>query len=342
MIPCRIYDGEHSGMISVDLVLRLEFLSCGTLTYTPLLSLFLQFFPKKGGTPRKNEIMFIAPTGEEINNKKQLEQYLKSHTGNPAISEFDWGTGETPRRSARISEKVKATPPSEGESLRKRGRKSLGIKKDSKEVEAAPEETEGSKGIHMQDVEVDEKEDAEAGKEKDVSKETSVEDGDKMQKENGDKLQIDAEEGKDGHASAQAPSADKTQAEANVKQQDVAAIAANENFAGETMATGATKNTKNVKGENDVEKANGTSDKKQDNTDTVTVEANRGAKQDNPHGIESASKLEIKENQALSKNNVEAEEKAKENDGEAIENGKVNQVGPADVPQRPSPSPVNC
>ncbi|XP_041000671.1 methyl-CpG-binding domain-containing protein 11-like [Juglans microcarpa x Juglans regia] len=300
------------------------------------------FFPKKGGTPRKNEIVFIAPTGEEINNKKQLEQYLKSHTGNPAISEFDWGTGETPRRSARISEKVKATPPSEGESPRKRGRKSLGIKKDSKEVEAAPEETEGTKGIRMQDLGVDEKEDAEAGKEKDVSKETSVEDGDKIQKENGDKLQTDAEEGKDGHASAQAPSVDKTQAEANVKQQDVAAIAANVNFTGETVATEATKNTKNEM-ENDVEKANGTSDKKQDdNTDTVTVEANGGAKQDNPHGIESASKVEIKENQALSENNVEAEEKAKENDGEVIENGKVNQVGPADAPQRPSPSPVNC
>ncbi|KAF5468821.1 hypothetical protein F2P56_012938 [Juglans regia] len=70
------------------------------------------FFPMKGGTPRKNEIVFIAPTGEEINYKKQLEQYLKSHTDSPAISEFDWGTGETPRRSARISEKVKATPPS--------------------------------------------------------------------------------------------------------------------------------------------------------------------------------------------------------------------------------------
>ncbi|KAG7973258.1 hypothetical protein I3843_07G218900 [Carya illinoinensis] len=39
------------------------------------------FCLKKGGTSRKNEIVFIAPTGEEINNKKQLEQFLKSHTG---------------------------------------------------------------------------------------------------------------------------------------------------------------------------------------------------------------------------------------------------------------------
>ncbi|KAI8024766.1 Methyl-CpG-binding domain-containing protein 10 [Camellia lanceoleosa] len=53
--------------------------------------------PKKAGTPKNNEIIFTAPTGEEIINRKQLEQYLKSHPGNPAISEFDWGTSETPR-----------------------------------------------------------------------------------------------------------------------------------------------------------------------------------------------------------------------------------------------------
>ncbi|XP_028108874.1 uncharacterized protein LOC114307678 [Camellia sinensis] len=63
--------------------------------------------PKKAGTPKKNKIIFITPTSKEIINRKQLEQYLKSHPGNPAISEFDWGTGETPRRSARISEKAK-------------------------------------------------------------------------------------------------------------------------------------------------------------------------------------------------------------------------------------------
>ncbi|KAF5932324.1 hypothetical protein HYC85_028495 [Camellia sinensis] len=77
----------------------------------------------------RTEIVFIAPTGEEINNRKQLEQYLKSHPGNPAVSEFDWGTGETPRRSARISEKVRATPPSsESVPSKKRSRKSSGSK----------------------------------------------------------------------------------------------------------------------------------------------------------------------------------------------------------------------
>ncbi|GFQ04598.1 methyl-cpg-binding domain-containing protein 10 [Phtheirospermum japonicum] len=98
------------------------------------------YLPKKGGTPKKNEILFIAPTGEEINNRKQLEQYLKAHSGNPPISEFDWGTGETPRRSARISEKVKSTPPSkENEPPKKRAKKSSATKKD-KESETENEE----------------------------------------------------------------------------------------------------------------------------------------------------------------------------------------------------------
>ncbi|CAJ1951285.1 unnamed protein product [Sphenostylis stenocarpa] len=100
------------------------------------------FFPKKVGTPRKSEIVFIAPTGEEITSKKQLEQYLKAHPGNPPISEFDWGTGETPRRSARISEKVKLTSPAETEPPRKRSRKSSGSsKRDNKENEPADEES---------------------------------------------------------------------------------------------------------------------------------------------------------------------------------------------------------
>jgi hypothetical protein len=257
--------------------------------------------------------MFIAPTGEEINNKRQLEQYLKSNPGNPAISEFDWGTGETPRRSARISEKVKATPPSENEPLKKRSRKSLGTKKDNKEEEAAPEEAEGTKEIQMQDAEVAGKEDAEAGKEKDVSKETPV--------ENGDKKQEDAEENKSTNASAEAPDADKTQIEEHVKQQDVA-VAADEKLAEGAVATEATKSEK------------------------LAGEANGKAKQENPNGLAAASKGEIKEKQVLSekdgKSNVDAEEKVKKNDGEVTENGKVNQVGPADTPQQPSPAPVSC
>ncbi|ONK65104.1 uncharacterized protein A4U43_C07F33720 [Asparagus officinalis] len=52
-----------------------------------------KFTPKKGGTPKRNEIVFISPTGEEIANKKQLDQYLRAHPGGPPSSEFDWGTG---------------------------------------------------------------------------------------------------------------------------------------------------------------------------------------------------------------------------------------------------------
>ncbi|RWR80332.1 methyl-CpG-binding domain-containing protein 11-like protein [Cinnamomum micranthum f. kanehirae] len=112
-----------------------------------------QFTPKKGGTPRRNEVVFISPTGEEIRSKRQLEQYIKSHPGGPSSTEFNWGTGinwmvkyhlameaygvcpthnsladpgrmglicDTPRRSARISEKVKATEAPESELPKKR------------------------------------------------------------------------------------------------------------------------------------------------------------------------------------------------------------------------------
>lgn len=126
----------------------------------------MQFFPKRGGTPRKSEIVFTAPTGEEIHNQKQLQQYLKSHPGGPPASDFDWGTGETPRRSSRISEKVKAAPPTpESGPLKKRSRKSSASKKDSKDAEATAEETKADE-VQMEDAEKIEKEDTagEAGK----------------------------------------------------------------------------------------------------------------------------------------------------------------------------------
>ncbi|KAK4369961.1 hypothetical protein RND71_009436 [Anisodus tanguticus] len=50
----------------------------------------VDFLPKTGGTPKRNEIVFTAPTGEEITTRKGLQQYLKSHPGGPAITEFDW------------------------------------------------------------------------------------------------------------------------------------------------------------------------------------------------------------------------------------------------------------
>ncbi|CBI36325.3 unnamed protein product, partial [Vitis vinifera] len=166
------------------------------------------FMPKKG-TPRKNEIVFIAPTGEEINSRKQLEQYLKSHPGNPAISEFDWGTGETPRRSARISEKAKATPPAESEPPKKRGRKSSGSKKDGKETEAATEEQEVAEAdqvknldVNMEEAETEVVNAEEAQGEKEVKKqevaeavavdEPAKEAGAKVTQKEGDKLETSA------------------------------------------------------------------------------------------------------------------------------------------------------
>lgn len=127
-----------------------------------------QFFPKRGGTARKNEIVFTAPTGEEIHSQRQLQQYLKSHPGGPPASEFDWGTGETPRRSARISEKVKAAPPTpESDPPKKRSRRSSASKKDSKDEEATADETK-TEEVQMEDAEKTEKEVAAEGAEKDV------------------------------------------------------------------------------------------------------------------------------------------------------------------------------
>ncbi|GMP99161.1 hypothetical protein CsSME_00046747 [Camellia sinensis var. sinensis] len=100
-----------------------------------------KFTPKKGGTPRRNEIMFISPTGAEIKNKKQLDQYLKSHPGGPSASEFDWGTGDTPRRSARIGEKSKAIDTPESEPTKKVQKKSSS-KKGEKEKDDIDEDGE--------------------------------------------------------------------------------------------------------------------------------------------------------------------------------------------------------
>ncbi|XP_051113267.1 methyl-CpG-binding domain-containing protein 10-like isoform X2 [Andrographis paniculata] len=80
--------------------------------------------PKKGGTPQRNDILFISPTGEEIKTKRQLEQYLKSHPGGPAASEFEWATGDTPRRSARLSEKSKAVETAATQSPTKKQKRS--------------------------------------------------------------------------------------------------------------------------------------------------------------------------------------------------------------------------
>ncbi|CAK9184660.1 unnamed protein product [Ilex paraguariensis] len=112
----------------------------------------LPFTPKKGGTPRRNEIVFIAPTGEEIRSKRQLDQYLKSHPGGPSTSVFDWGTGDTPRRSARLTVKSKATESPESETPQKKQRKSSS-KKGAKEEEEEEEEDADKEGEAAEDKE---------------------------------------------------------------------------------------------------------------------------------------------------------------------------------------------
>ncbi|CAM0875697.1 unnamed protein product [Alopecurus aequalis] len=96
----------------------------------------------------KFEIIFVAPTGEEIKTKKALAQYLKAHPGGPALSEFTWATGNTPRRSSRISEKVKPTESPEGEKPAKRGRPSSskkGKRGKQEDAEEAPASSEDEK-----------------------------------------------------------------------------------------------------------------------------------------------------------------------------------------------------
>ncbi|KAL2540971.1 MBD domain-containing protein [Abeliophyllum distichum] len=123
-----------------------------------------KFTPKKGGTPRRNDIIFTSPTGEEIKNKRQLDQYLKSHPGGPSAAEFDWGTGDTPRRSTRLSEKSKTQEVPEIETPKKKLKKPS-EKKESKEKDdadgvegnydkdATAEETKGGPEVSMADAE---------------------------------------------------------------------------------------------------------------------------------------------------------------------------------------------
>ncbi|CAL9080208.1 unnamed protein product [Musa textilis] len=106
-----------------------------------------KFMLNEDGSPRRNEIVFISPTGEEIKSKRQLQQYLKTHPGGPPSSEFDWGTGDTPRRSARIREKAKAVETPEDEKPKKRERKSSS-KRGAKEKKDGGDAADGTSGMN--------------------------------------------------------------------------------------------------------------------------------------------------------------------------------------------------
>ncbi|KAG4972637.1 hypothetical protein AAZX31_13G346400 [Glycine max] len=243
------------------------------------------FFPKKVGTPRKSEIVFIAPTGEEINTKKQLEQYLKAHPGNPVISEFDWGTGETPRRSARISEKVKSTPPADSDTPKKRARKSSGSKKDNKETESASEE--GKAKSETEDPKAAEEEEDNEGNNDSGGKQ--LENGDKTEQidekakksdvdmeetdlnDTNNKLENDSAEIKNSHVKGENVITEKPEGEEAQKLEIEPAEKVAEEAADTEKSQGPLLTTELEKEENE------------EKTDTVILDANGGVEKENPN-----------------------------------------------------------
>ena len=243
------------------------------------------FFPKKVGTPRKSEIVFIAPTGEEINTKKQLEQYLKAHPGNPVISEFDWGTGETPRRSARISEKVKSTPPADSDTPKKRARKSSGSKKDNKETESASEE--GKAKSETEDPKAAEEEEDNEGNNDSGGKQ--LENGDKTEQidekakksdvdmeetdlnDTNNKLENDSAEIKNSHVKGENVITEKPEGEEAQKLEIEPAEKVAEEAVDTEKSQGPLLTTELEKEENE------------EKTDTVILDANGGVEKENPN-----------------------------------------------------------
>ncbi|MED6143590.1 hypothetical protein PIB30_007535 [Stylosanthes scabra] len=258
------------------------------------------FFPKKVGTPRKTEIVFIAPTGEEISSKKQLEQYLKAHPGNPAISEFDWGTGETPRRSARISEKVKSSPPTDSEPAKKRSRKSSGSKKENKETEPSSEE--GKEKITTEEAEGNDnsgEKQHENGDENKINADVDKEETDLNSKNDAEKIE-------NSHAEGENVTADKPPVEEAQKQ-----VASAEQVAGEASNAVVT----------EASQENGAIEDKQDKSDAVILEAKDNAEKEIPIAGPAEETNSAKQDERS--NAIQAEEQLKKKEGELVDNGNV-------------------
>ncbi|OAY36874.1 methyl-CpG-binding domain-containing protein 11 [Manihot esculenta] len=307
------------------------------------------YLPKRAGTPRKCEIMFIAPTGDEITNRKQLEHYLKSHPGNPPISEFDWGTGETPRRSARISKKAKATPSPEKEPPKKRSRKLSGSKKDSKETEPASEKGECEKEIQMQDAVGSENENAEAGKENGITNDNQIQEGYKEEApeaKNADTKMEDAtleinkdvnthkDAGQENGTKDDNEGSEETQQAMEVQKQGNAEATLENKPAEEAGSDeGSTGKFSQIEAE------------KETVPDAATVEANGGAEKENVNRTVPASEGEMKGKPDIQENdaecNISVDGKANTTAGRIAENGKVSQTGQTDAPQNPAPL-VSC
>lgn len=53
----------------------------------------VQFAPKKRGAPKRKDVSYIAPNGEEIKSRRQLDKYLKAHPGRLTVANFVWTAG---------------------------------------------------------------------------------------------------------------------------------------------------------------------------------------------------------------------------------------------------------
>ncbi|GMY35843.1 methyl-CpG-binding domain-containing protein 11-like [Fagus crenata] len=285
-----------------------------------------KFLPKQSGTPKKNEIVFSSPTGEEIVSKRQLEQYLKAHPGGPAVSEFDWGTGETPRRSARISEKAKASPLPDSETPKKR-RTSLSSKKDNKEKETAPEGTEETKEVDMQDAEKSEKDNVDAETEKDAVKQNQ--DDNKAQDTDTKTEVIPPEEGNipnDAEESKKAPEVELENSKETLGGKEAEGSKVTENENENEKLDGAKDQEKAQQPQSEAEKEDGSGD--QDKADTAIAgeknyEVEGEAKEkDNRSTLESEGddkEKSVKENN--DEHSADVHEKSKKVEGEATANG---------------------
>ncbi|KAJ8553625.1 hypothetical protein K7X08_024303 [Anisodus acutangulus] len=309
--------------------------------------------PKKGGKIKKNEVVFVAPTGDEIRNRRQLEKYLKTHDGNPGISEFDWTTGEAPRRSARISEKVKAMPPlAVLEPTKKRRRSSSATRKDKemddanvekentdkKDMESAIEDKEGLVKENVVENEIEhkekgemgiDKEDTELKKEEEMSgreviessKDTQVEDGGKMA-ENGTEETIEIDD------NIPIDSMDKDNFNG------VASDAA----IGETNAAGGAEvKEKHGYGENLDSQITIDSSADDMNQDIPISGSETYNIQDPAFGGEATG---VREN--LGEDRSLGEENNKNRVGLVMDNGKINQPVPAHTPQHQSAATISC
>ncbi|XP_016459487.2 uncharacterized protein LOC107783040 [Nicotiana tabacum] len=319
--------------------------------------------PKKGGKIKKNEVVFVAPTGEEIRNRKQLVQYLKTHDGNPGVSEFDWSSSENPRRSARISEKVKAMPLMAAvEPTKKRRRTSSTIKEDKemdvanvdkenldkKDMESAREEKENVVEYEMEDKEKDE-----IGAKKEVSehkKEEEMPDRDAPEKKMEASNDTEVDNGRDkmaGNGSEETIAIDAEVHNDSMDNDDFKGLVADA-AVGETNAAEAGPEVEEEHGSGEklekiqIDKDGCAGDVNQDIPDKVTPGTNvAGGETGNVEestlvGKANGSCLDFGVYRSLE------QEKEKSRTSLMMDNGEINQPGPAHTPQHQPAAPISC